>query len=72
MRDQLAIEALGVPAVLLVTGVLVEMARSTARRFGLPGLGIVETTGLLYGLSRERIAEAAAPVAPGVAAALLG
>lgn len=71
MRDQVAIEALGVPVVMVVTGVLEAMARATARAHGLPGLRLVVVDGLLYGQPRERIAAIAAPFAPAVEAGLL-
>lgn len=56
---------------MIVTKVLVEMARATARTHGLPSLHLAVVNGLLYGQSRQQIAEFAVSVAPEVETGLL-
>ena len=66
-----AAEAEGVPTVMLVTEVLIDMAKGTARACGLPDLAIVTMSESLYGASREQIAGVAAAYCPALEAGLL-
>lgn len=66
-----AAEGEGLPTVMLVTEVLIDMAKGTARVCGLPNLAIVSMSESLYGASREEVARVAAPYCSDVEAGLL-
>ncbi len=59
------------PAVLIVTEVLADMARGTARAAGASGLHIVPLNDVFYGLSRNEIAKRAGPYCDQLEKALL-
>ena len=59
------------PAVLIVTKVLADMAFGTARAAGASDLHIVPVTDVFYGLSRDEIAERAEPYCDQLEDALL-
>jgi hypothetical protein len=66
-----AAEAKGVPTVMLVTAVLIDMAKGTARACGLPNLAIVTMSEIFYGASREQIAGITAAYCPALESSLL-
>ena len=71
MRDAVAAEDLGLPAVVVVFAALTNLGRETLLLAGLPDLRLVSLNATLFGMSREEIAGVAATVAPHVAAGLM-
>ena len=66
-----AAESDGLPTVMMVTAVLIDMAKGTARACGLPKLAIVSMSESLFGASREEISRVAASYCSNLEAGLL-
>jgi hypothetical protein len=71
VRDLMAVESQGVPAVLAVIGWLTSIAEETKNTGGMSEVAIVPIERSFFGLSREEIADAVRPFGPPVAAALV-
>jgi hypothetical protein len=70
VRDAVACESLGVPAVVIVLSSLIDIAVATARSAGAVDLQIVPLEASLFGVPRDEVRAMATPVAAAAVTAL--